>query len=259
MPTQVSQRVDSRESHVLYDGKVHLDFDPVKHVYKINGEYANGVTTALGIIAKPFLIPWAAKQAADYVKENITPGVALDEVQIQALVDGAKNAHRRTKDSAADMGTFIHNYIEAFVRGEEPEAPINPKLRKVVDKFHEWWDETKPEVLKPERMLCSPTHMLAGTADLVCKIDGKLTIVDWKTGSGIYPEMFLQLAAYAMMLEEEYPDQKVEQLYIVNASIKNMFQTECRTEISFFQEVYLQALSLYKSNKQVEQLFKKEK
>ncbi|MCA9333680.1 PD-(D/E)XK nuclease family protein [Candidatus Saccharibacteria bacterium] len=254
--TTVSQRVDTQESHVLYNGKVHLDFDPVKHVYKIDGDRAYGVTTALSVINKPFLIQWAAKQAADYVKATVVPGKPLDEVEIQQLVDGAKNAHRKTRDGAADMGTYIHNYIEAFVRGENPAKPINPKLAKVVNKFHEWWDTANVEIIKPERMLCSPTHMLAGTADLICKIDGKLTVVDWKTGSGIYPEMFLQLAAYALMLEEEYPDQKVEQLYVVNASIKNMFQTEVRTEVDTFQEIYLEALKLYKSTKKLEELFK---
>lgn len=254
--TSVSQRVDSQESHLLYNGTVHLDFDPVKHVYKINGTYANGVTTALGIINKPFLIQWAAKMAADHVKATIVPGQALDEVQIQQLVDGAKNAHRKTRDGAADMGTYIHNYIEAFVRGEEPGKPINPKLLRVVDKFHDWWDENDIEIITPEQVLCSPTHMLAGTADLTCKLNGKLTILDWKTGSGIYPEMFLQLAAYAMMYEEEH-GVHIEQIGVVNASIKNMFQVDIRPNDSFYKQMYLEALQLYKSSKQLEEMFKK--
>ena len=69
----VSQRVDEQQSHVLYNGKVNLDFDPVKHRYKINGEFANGVTTALSILAKPQLIYWSANMAADFVKEKLVP------------------------------------------------------------------------------------------------------------------------------------------------------------------------------------------
>ena len=256
MVDTISQRVDEQASHVLYNGTVYLDFDPVKHVYKINGQYANGVTTALGIISKPFLIPWAANEAAKYVKANLVPGKALDEVQIQQLVEGAKSAHRSNRDGAADMGTYVHNWIEAFVRGENPAEPINPKLKRVTDKFLEWWKVSDIEVIEPELVLCSPTLMLAGTADLICNMGGKLTIVDWKTGSGIYSDMFLQLAAYAMMYEEEHPDQKVEQLCIVNASIKNMFQTDTRDNLPLFKNAYLQALDLFKSTKEVETVFK---
>ena len=253
----VSQRVDTLKSHVLYNGKVRLDFDPVKHRYKINGEYAYGVTTALSVISKPQLIWWAATMASDHFKENIVPGEPLDELQIQELCDGARKAHNQKKDKAADAGTYIHNFIESFVLGENPARPINESLNRVIDDFMEWWNKTNIEVISPEQVFCSPTLGLAGTADLVCKVDGKLTIMDWKTGSGIYPEMFLQLAAYALMWEEEHPDQPIEQLYIVNASVKNMFQTMASDEVAFYKKGYLQALDLYKTTKQMEEKFKK--
>lgn len=255
--TTVSQRVDTQESHVLYNGKVHLDFDPVAHKYYVDGKWAPGVTTILSIINKPFLIKWAANEAGNFVKETIIPGKPLDEVEIQQLVDGAKNAHNKKRDGAADMGTYIHNYIESFVRGEEPIKPVNPRLLKVVNKFHEWWDTVQPEVLSPERMMCSVTHNFAGTADLICRINGKITIVDWKTGSGIYEDMFSQLAAYSVMLEEEYPEQKVEQLCIVNASVKNMFKTLTIDDITPFRETFMNALALYKSKKRSDEAFSK--
>lgn len=252
----ISQRVNNLESHVLYNGKVRLDFDPVKHRYKINGKVANGVTTALGVIAKPHLIYWAANKAADYVKENLTPGQALDEIQIQSLIDGARYAHRQHKAGASDMGTYVHNWIEAFVNGENPEMPVSEVLQRPIKEFIKFWERKKPEVVACERMLCSPKHNLAGTADLICRVDGKLTVMDWKTGSGIYPEMFLQMAAYAIMLEEEYPDQKVEQLYVVNPSIVNIFDESVRTEVDEFKKAYLNALELYKSQKLIEDMFK---
>jgi len=256
MPT-VSQRVNKQESSVLYGGKVHLDFDPVKHRYYINGKVASGVTTALSIIDKSYLKHWAVNKAVEYVKENLEPGVALDELEIQKLLKGAKDAHTNFTGAAADMGTYIHNWIEDFVLGKNPDLPTNPRLKDVIHEFLQWWKTKDIEVLKAERMLCSPKYMLAGTPDLICKVDGKLTIMDWKTGSGIYPEQFLQLAAYALMLEEEYPEQKVEQLYIVNASIRNMFKTENRDEVDFFKQTYLKALELYNANKQLSDLFKK--
>jgi len=252
----VNQRVDTQKSHILYNGTVRLDFDPVKHRYKINGEYANGVTTALGVIAKPQLIWWAAKMASEHFKERLVPGKALDELEIQDLCEGARTAHNRKKDKAADAGTYIHNYIEAFVNGENPEMPVNTDLQGVINDFMEWWNKTDIEVISPEQVFCSPTLMLAGTADLVCKVDGKLTIMDWKTGSGIYPEMFMQMAAYALMWEEEHPDQPIERLHVVNCSVKNMFQDQYREDVALFKEAYLEALALYKTVKNIESTFK---
>lgn len=250
----VSQRVDSLDSHKLFDGTVRLDFDPVKHRYYIDGEFAYGVTTALGIIAKPQLINWAARMAADHIKENIVPGKPLDEIDIQKLVDGAKKAHTQRKEGAADMGTYVHNWIEDYVNGQNPELPVNPTLRGVLNDFIEWHNRVRPEVIYAERMMCSPTHKLAGTPDLICRVDGELTIMDWKTGSGIYPEMFMQMAAYAMMYEEEFGE-KVKRLHVVNASIKNMFKDRVETDVDKYQEAYLQAFKLYKQVKAIEREF----
>lgn len=252
----VSQRIDKQESHTLYDGTVKLDFDPVKHRYYINGDYAYGVTTALGIIAKPQLIPWAARMAGEYVKENLVPGVALDEIEIQKLVKEATSAHRNRKEGAADAGTYVHNWIEDYVNGKNPDMPVSPVIQGVIKDFLQWHDRVRPEVVYAERMLCSPTHKLAGTPDLIARVDGKLTIMDWKTGSGIYPEMFLQMAAYALMYEEEFGE-KIEALHVVNASISNMFKDRVETDVTRYQEAYLDALKLYKVMKEIEGNFRK--
>lgn len=248
----VSQKVSQQESHLLYNGTVHLDFDPIKHVYKINGVYASGVTTALSVVAKPQLVYWAANEAANYVKSKLRPGKALDELEINDLIAEARKAHLKKRDTAADAGTLIHDWIEAFVKGENPDMLINENLTRVINDFKKFWEEKKPKVLHVEKMLCSPTRMLAGRVDLICEIDGKLTILDWKTGSGIYPNMFPQMGAYALMFEEEYPDMKVEQLCIVNASVKNMFQYQTITEVDLMKDTYIKVLDLYKANKEVE-------
>ena len=42
------------------------------------------------------------------------------------------------------------------------------------------------------------TYRYAGTCDAVAKLkDGRLAVIDWKTGKRLYPEVALQLAAYA--------------------------------------------------------------
>ena len=43
-------------------------------------------------------------------------------------------------------------------------------------------------------------------ADCIGYITTKLALVDWKTSKGLYPDMLIQLAAYKVGWEENYPD-----------------------------------------------------
>lgn len=49
-----------------------------------------------------------------------------------------------------------------------------------------------------EQLVFSGEHVYAGTADLIGTVNGRLAILDIKTGRGVYPEYKLQLAAYAV-------------------------------------------------------------
>lgn len=238
-----------------YNGTVTLQFDPQKHYYLLNGELAYGVTNVLQILAKPALVPWAARCAAEYFEKNLKAGVPLDEVEIQHLVKEAKWAHRNRKDGAADMGTFVHDWVEKYVTGDPQSEPVNPQLRKATKAFVKWYEATNIEPLSSEQKLCSPTLMLAGTVDFIGKVDGKLTIIDWKTGSGIYPEMFLQMGAYVLMYEEEFGE-KVEQVGIVNCSVKAPFKTQFTTDVQKLKDTYLHVLKLAKQLKQLEEELK---
>lgn len=238
-----------------YNGTVTLQFDPQKHYYLIDGELAFGVTNVLQILAKPALLPWVAKCTAEFWEQNIKPGEPLDEVQIQRLVRESKVAHRNRKDAAADMGTYVHDWIEKYVTGDQPTPPQNAQLAKAVRAFVKWYESTSIEPLASEQKLCSPTLKLAGTVDFIGKIDGKLTIVDWKTGSGIYPEMFLQMGAYVLMYEEEFGE-KVEQVGVVNCSVKAPFKTQFTTDVAKLKRMYKQVLTLAKELRQLEEELK---
>jgi hypothetical protein len=51
----------------------------------------------------------------------------------------------------------------------------------------------------------------------VALVGGVLTLIDWKTGKGIYPEFWLQTAAYVKAWEEEFGE-TIEQRIIVRLS-----------------------------------------
>lgn len=192
----------------LYNGKIKLVFDESKHTYKVNNEVVYGVTSIVSVISKPGLVYWAANAGAQKFTEFAKPGMVLDEVLIKQMADLIKSAHVESKNKSADIGTMIHDWLEQFLKaGLEkkplPEKPVNPEMRNAIDAFLEWTKQNKVKFLESERKVYSIKHKYAGTCDAVAMVNGKLTIIDFKTTNAVYPEMFLQTVAYQKALEEE--------------------------------------------------------
>lgn len=196
------------EKYSLYQGKVILEFDSQKHAYSVNGKPVYGTTSITGVLNKPALMYWAVNQAIDFIQANLKPGIALDEVQIKGLLEEAKKAHTNSKNRAADVGTLIHefisNYIKALVEKKTPpKRPVNKEMKNAIDGFFKWVKENKVAVIKSEERVYHSKYRYAGTLDLECMVNGKRTIVDIKTGNALYPEAFLQAAAYLKAREQE--------------------------------------------------------
>jgi hypothetical protein len=185
-----------------------LTFDSSKHKYYWEGRSVPSVTTILSVIAKPALTMWAAKQAGEYIRESLFPGDTMDELSIQRLAKEAVYAHRKKAEEAASIGTIVHKHAEGFI-----EAYMNRRLyqhnitqnsvQKGYQAFLDWFYKSKVEPLHTEYRIFNKDLWYAGTVDLICRIGDELCIVDYKTSTGIYPEYYLQLAAYQHTFEIE--------------------------------------------------------
>lgn len=180
-------------------------FNKEGHYYELDGKRLYGVTTVLGVIAKPALIPWAVKMAIDYIKDNCPSNEDYYSVTDLDL-DNAKSAHRKKKEDAGSKGTDAHEIIEDLIK---EAIAINggyllPNLNKneQVTNFTRWASSKNIKFLASEKQLYSESAWVAGTTDMVFEMDGKKYVGDVKTSSAIYPEYFYQMAAYRMMLEE---------------------------------------------------------
>jgi hypothetical protein len=164
--------------------KVKLDFNEPHITYKnAAGERIVGVTTAIGLLAKPALIPWAYKRGRE--------GLELYE----------------SRDKAANVGTIVHARIMAYYKGYEIDnSNISPEVWQMTEasmkSFYEW---AKPRKVKPiliEEPLISELYQYGGTFDIYGEMDDELTLLDFKSGSGLYDEHFIQLAGYLQLLKE---------------------------------------------------------
>lgn len=255
------------ERYVLYGGRVNIDYDPGAHVYYFEDTVVNGITDALKIIHKPWYVAWALKLAGDHVIKNLTPGKALDELEIKNLVEDMKRLYKTGGGQAADIGTMTHDWIERYYRGENPPEPINEQLRNTTRAFLKFADEHQIEIVESERLIYSVQNRFAGRVDMICKIDGKLAIIDWKTSKTISPENFLQLGGYDIGYSEEQlfnvssvEDFKPVELHIiVQCSKLGEMNMAISDKVSRNRQGFMHALGLTRTLKSIEEDLKAEK
>lgn len=196
----------------LYNKEVELVFDSYRHTYTVTdeksgiiGEKRPSATTALGVINKPQLVNWAAKLCAETIASQLEPGKSYDELQLEAIIESGRKAHFQKKVDAGTIGSFVHKWVEDYVKGKNPSIPVNEQLATSVRKFLGWVEKHEVKFLLSEQQVYSRKYQFTGTLDFICRIDGLLYLGDLKTTSGIYPEMLMQTAAYRFARTEEYP------------------------------------------------------
>lgn len=160
--------------------------------------------------SKDSLMWWASSCAVDETIRMLSTGMHPDEV-----AKLARGAHIKKRDAAADAGTAAHAMVEAYLADEDPDDAVDPFLPNEVltgalcafNKFGVWWAARYAEgwrVVESERPFIDRKSGVAGTPDLILRApDGVLVVADVKTGKGVYDEVALQLAAYAMLASAE--------------------------------------------------------
>lgn len=145
----------------------------------VDGKKIPSVTEILGDKPKPWLDKWREKW-----------GVL---------------AERKTRIATA-VGTAFHDYAEALVLDKVVVIPSNRRMAGMLMSFDAWLASSKLKVSTTELHVISKLHGFQGTFDAIGYLADKpkaLCLFDWKTSSGIYPEMALQLVAYAQAYFEE--------------------------------------------------------
>jgi hypothetical protein len=154
------------------------------------------VTTVLGVLDKSHaLVGWAKRETAACAVRNLD---VLAEMRRaggdQSAIDWLKKIPDHQRDASANVGTRVHALAERVSRGEEPE--VSPEEAPFVAAYRTFLTTYEPRFLALEEMVVSLRYGYAGTFDSIALIDGEVWLLDIKTGTGIYPEAGLQLAAY---------------------------------------------------------------
>lgn len=174
-------------------------FDQTR-VYDIDGRQYPSVTSVIGMMDKPALVPWAARMAAEYAVQNREAIALLDDPDAVTLI---KSNWRKMRDTAADFGTMVHAFIED---GYTP--PTDDPAFGYVAMAEIMLTEHQLTPVAVEVTVCHPEAGYAGTVDVIATDDNGDTIyLDWKTGKGLYYDSHgMQLAALMEATHVAGPD-----------------------------------------------------
>ena len=173
-----------------------------KHIYTWRTELFDSgplpsVTGILNIVDKSgALVGWAKRETAACAVRNLDMLAKMRETGGDAAaVNWLKAIPDYQRDTAADIGTRVH----ALAASEAKRQPVEPteEERPFLAAFRRFLEEWQPTYLATEEMVASLRHGYAGTFDAIVEMAGDTWMLDVKTGTGVYPETALQLAAYA--------------------------------------------------------------
>ena len=246
------------ENKFTFDDSINPATGKKRHIYKLDGKRMTGVTTILGVIAKPMLIPWASKMAVEYIAENFTERLLKHPLpskeEMDKFFEEAKNAHKNTKEKAGEKGTDVHKIVEKriiwAIENNDGFIKEHTNLEeKQVEHFVDWALKHKVKFLSTEQQLYSKELFVAGTCDFICEIDGEKFVGDLKTSGAIYAEYLYQVGAYRMMLEE-MGEKDFSGAIIVRLGKDGKFDEDKDVAISYHYEdekkAFLSALNLYR-------------
>jgi len=200
-------------------------------IYKNSeGKRLPGVTTVVGLLDKPFLKAWANR-------------IGLEGIDLNSYMD-----------DLANVGTLSHAMIQAHFTGNEVDTSEYSKndidrAENAMISFINWVQSMPIKPILNEVELTN--EEFGGTVDMLCEIDGRKVLVDFKTGSGIYDEVFYQLAGYKILLESK--GHKIDQAMIVRVGRDEQegFEVKSITDLSKHEAIFKHLLAIYQLKKEL--------
>ena len=188
--------------------------------YKGNTTILPGVTGILDIVGSKDkvnrLMGWAKKncllKVAEHIRAYSGKSLIVDEIWIEAVRKSAWKRDKEMLKEAGDLGTRVHNAIDAFIKGEEPLLDTDTK--QGYNNFQSWLKESGIKLIQGDTYIASLKMGYGGAMDALGEKDGKLIAIDFKTSNSIHETYSLQVAAYVMGCEETF-DIDIDKAYVL--------------------------------------------
>jgi hypothetical protein len=164
-----------------------------------------GITTVVKVADGAGLIQWSVDQTAAYAVANLDSLYSRTMEQgwgflrfyhkrTPDLDDPLRGAHKGVLNDLAELGTNMHDWIEADLMGNMLPPDINSiEMEQMIEAWDAFKFEREIDAVATEITLWGDDY--AGTFDLLAWIDGELWLIDVKTSRRIGPSHLMQLSA----------------------------------------------------------------
>lgn len=175
--------------------------------YYYGDEEVASVTTILKVLNKPNLVKWA--NVLGFRRQSV------DDVLEESSI----------------VGTYVHTLLYAHLMKKDliwcqQKHVTKSLLVPYIKNFRLWKENNDIEPIFMEKKFSC--DRFGGTVDFYGLINGKKTILDFKTSKSFQMTMFLQLSAYKHMLELE--NYEVEQVAIMRLNTDRIYIKTMTTE-----------------------------
>ncbi len=239
-----------------------------QYASKKNEDVINKTIEELKTITKKQIKEMESSLKKNKIKTNISSHIGMIQAylyQIKSKLTGeeyikdCKGAPWKISGEAMDIGTKAHDMISEFhiaendasdkgndygrdeakawfhtrlLETKDIDKDSKKKLSHCIDSFLKWREEVNFVVVGTEFTVYSDFYRYAGTVDALGYVNGIMTLVDYKTSKGIWPEYDLQIASYMHALREMYEsgliklEEPATQMMIVNFTKEGELETK---------------------------------
>jgi hypothetical protein len=191
------------------------------------------ITTYLKVIGSDQLMGWAGKvgtkklnifakhiknfpEVSDDERDFIYQGASKASEAEWFKTEGDnkfwKSGYEISKEST-EIGTIVHAAIEAFLLGKGTDS-LQGEAQNAYQAFLEWFKTVTLETLGTETTFYNCAWDYACTTDWRGKLNGKLTLGDWKTSTDIFSSSIIQCWGNAIADEMQNGNVLYEQVMV---------------------------------------------
>ena len=205
------------------------------NAYYYGEEEVASVTTILKVLNKPTLVKWA--NSLGFRRQSV------DDVLEESSV----------------IGTYVHTLLYAHLMKKDllwcgQKHVSKSLLVPYIKNFREWKENNEIEPIFMEKKFSC--DKFGGTVDFYGIINGKKTILDFKTSKSFQMTMFLQLSAYKYMLELE--NYEVEQVAIMRVNVDRIhIKIMTAEEVEKYFKLFNSLVDTFYNNYELEKEWKK--
>jgi hypothetical protein len=124
---------------------------------------------------------------------------------------------------AGEIGSNVHSAIDQFVKmgelyylSQDQRELFKWEEWELICRAMEFFTLHKPDIIVHEFSFACDELGYGGTIDMICKINGEIWLIDYKSGNAVYDSHFLQLAAYIKAWELLNPQYKIAKTGILH-------------------------------------------